>query len=97
MKQQHLWLFVALLAVGLVIGRQTRAADEGYTLVRGVVSQSSVLTAQGGQYQLQASIGQPFAGAAESGALGLGAGHWYGSGGAGEGDERNLYLPLLSR
>jgi hypothetical protein len=100
MKQWYLWLFVALFVVGLVIGRQTRAAGEGYTLVRGVLSQSSVVAAEAGSYQLRGSVGQPFIGKSEAGEWSLSAGHWYTGGGTDGGDgggTGNLYLPMLRR
>jgi hypothetical protein len=98
MKRRWHWLLpAALLLAALVVGEQTRAAG-GYALVRGVADQSSVLVAQGGAYQLQGSVGQPFAGSASAGTTWLGAEYWYGGGGsittpAG----RRLYLPLTRR
>ena len=73
------WFLGALLVVGLAISGQTRAANDGYTLLRGVTDQSSVLFVQSGTYQLQGSVGQPFAGTVTVGQTSLGVENWYGT------------------
>jgi hypothetical protein len=88
------WLLGALLVVGLAISAQTRAAGDGYALVRGVADQSSVLLVQNNTYQLQASVGQPFAGTLTAGPISLGAEHWYDTT-ASVSTGRKLYVGLI--
>ncbi len=92
MKRRWTWLLAALLIAGLAVGTQTWAAGGGYTLLRGVADQGSVLTVQNNTYQLQGSLGQPFAGTAASGSITLGAEYWYGPATA-----HRLYLPAINR
>jgi hypothetical protein len=88
------WLLGAILLIGLAISAQTRAAGDGYTLLRGVADQSSVLFVQNGTYQLQGSVGQPFAGTASAGQTSLGAEYWYGTAGSASTGHR-LYVGLI--
>jgi len=55
----------------------TRAADGGYTLVRGVADQNGAFVAQNSTYQLRAVVGQPLAGLPQAGSSWLGAEYWY--------------------
>jgi hypothetical protein len=97
MKRRWNWLLLAaLLITGLAAGARTWAADGGYTLVRGVADQSSVLVVQNSTYQLQGSLGQPFAGTATAGQTWLGAEYWYGAADAASTDSK-LYLSLIRR
>lgn len=97
MKRRWASLIVAALLLAALIGQQrTRAADGGYTLVRGVADHNSVLTAQNGAYQLSASVGQPFARANLGNGIWLGGSYWYGKGGSIELPER-IYIPLIKR
>jgi 23S rRNA (uracil1939-C5)-methyltransferase len=72
-------------------------ADGGYTLLRGIGDQSSVVTtAQSGGYQLNASLGQPFASSRQGGAMWMGRPYWYGGGGSLE-LPQHVYIPLIIR
>jgi hypothetical protein len=97
MKRRWNWLLpAALLIAGLAVGARTQAAGGGYTLVRAVADQSSVFSVQNSTYQLQGSLGQPFAGTATVGQIWLGAEYWYGAADTAP-TARKLYLALIRR
>jgi hypothetical protein len=98
MKQRWLGLIVAGLLLAALLGwTRTRAADGGYTLLRGSADQSSVVTtAPNGGYQLTASLGQPFASTRQGGPLWMGGGYWYGGGGSLD-RPLHVYIPLITR
>jgi hypothetical protein len=98
MKQRWLGLLVAGLLLAALLGwTRTRGADGGYTLLRGIADQSSVVTtAQSGGYQLNASLGQPFASTRQGGTMWMGGAYWYGGGGSLE-LPQHVYIPLIIR
>jgi len=97
MKRRWAGLIAAALLLAALIGHsRTRAADGGYTLVRGVADHSGAMTVQNGGYQLAASVGQPIARSSAGGGVWVGGSYWYGKGGSLELTER-IYIPLITR
>jgi hypothetical protein len=87
------WITIAMLIAIIVLGGRALATGGGYQLLRGTAEQSSVATFQNSNYQLQGTIGQPFASVSASGSTRLGAGYWNGLGAS---TVKN-YIPLTRR
>jgi hypothetical protein len=87
------WITIAMLIEIIALGGRALATGGGYQLLRCTVEQSNAATFQNSNYQLQGTIGQPFASVSASGNTQLGAGCWNSAGSS----TRKNYLPLTQR
>ncbi len=89
-------LFFVLLA-GVVLSVARASPIGGYSLDWWTIDNGGATSSTGGDYSLNATIGQPDAAFSSGGKYTVSGGFWAGGGGSGEIIEHELFVPLIVR
>ncbi len=90
-------VLLALAALLLLASVALAQSSDGYSLFWWTVDNGGATFANGGNYSLGGTTGQPDAGVLSGGTYTLGGGFWVGLEGAAPPVEYDIYLPLVMR